>query len=158
MKIVVHTAIYGGYDVLKKQPKQTLDVDFVCHTDGEVKIEEGAKREVIKQGMNHGHPRLNAKRFRTHPSEVFPNYDIHIWMDGSGRLLSEKSVEHFIDCLGSGDIALFRNPERDTIEEEAVFCLNQKKYISMAGEALTKQTKFYERMGFDTRKTELTAT
>lgn len=32
-EVCIYTAIYGGYDDLMEQPKQSIDCDFVCFSD-----------------------------------------------------------------------------------------------------------------------------
>lgn len=124
-KVTVFTAIFWGYDYLKVQPEQTIDCKFVCFTDDKekLKIERWAEeqREVIEVDTNPDlHPRMRAKRHRTHPYEYFKG--TVMYMDGTARLKSEESVEFFVNQLEKWtDILCFQHPERSSITDEVWF-------------------------------------
>jgi len=68
------------------------------------------------------HPRIKAKRYRTHPYEHFDG--LVMYMDGTARLKRRDSVEFFTNQLKSNEIINFRHPERDCIVEEYLFIEN----------------------------------
>lgn len=149
--VTVYTAIFGNYDRLKKQPEQSIDVRYVCFTDSKsLQIEKWAeKQREIRyidlnsdeySGLKHLHPRLQAKYFRTHPYEFFKW--IVIYMDWTARLKSEKSLEFLSSSHQRWwDIICFKNPERDNILDEALFCQNNTdrfrkyKWLDMISQA-----------------------
>lgn len=100
MRICIYTAIYGGYDGLRPQPKQSIPTDFVCVTDAH--IAAPAPWKVIRDHRFPSlHPRLRAKWHKTHPHVIFGDgrllrpwrwllrrYTYTIWIDGSVQLIS----------------------------------------------------------------------
>ena len=75
IKVAIYTAIFGGYDVLKAQPEQKdIECNRFCFTDDpKIKIEKDAldQRNIRLCETQDMHPRMNAKRYRTHPFEIF---------------------------------------------------------------------------------------
>lgn len=61
-------------------------------------------------------PRLQARIVKTHMWQFVPGYDYYLWIDSSCRL---KSKRWFLDQLGDADIAVFKHPHRNTVQEEA---------------------------------------
>lgn len=137
-KVIIITSIYWKYDILKSQPKQTIPVEFVCFTeDDSFPVEKWADNQwdivvVNDPELDEMHPRMWAKRYRTHPFSALydiwtevEQWDIVIWMDWSARLLSEKSIENLLNqCPENFDICTFKHPERNDIYEEAQFCVD----------------------------------
>lgn len=50
--------------------------------------------------------------------EMFPGYDVYLWLDGSMSLQYPGSVTWFLEKLGDADIAVFKHPWRNTIKKE----------------------------------------
>lgn len=146
-KVTVYTAIYGGYDVLKRQPQQTIDVDFVCFSDWKEflseawaaqqrnlklkQVEETKQREESTKGheWQANHPRMQAKYIRMHPFEFFPNNEFVIYIDWSAKLLSPNSIEFFVSHFDpNADIMMRKHPVRDCIYDEAKASMEHLKY------------------------------
>jgi hypothetical protein len=127
MKIVVFTSIYWKYDILKKQPKQTVDCEFVCFCDHTPEIEEWAEWTIIHSSTyQHLNPRMQGKYIRMHPFQHI-NADIYIYVDWTLRFKSDNAVEDLIWQL-HGDILVFSHPERRTLDQEAQACIQQKLF------------------------------
>lgn len=131
-KIVVFTAIFGPHDTLKKQPKQTVPCKYICFTDQKnLLIEKWAEEQreiILKPNKKEYCDRMNAKRYRTHPFDYI-DASTYFYMDGTGRLLNDKSVEYFVrQLLPKSDILAYQHCERDCIYDEAMFSQYQHKY------------------------------
>lgn len=50
--------------------------------------------------------------------QMFPGYDVYIWMDGGMSLQRPDCVKWLLEQLGDADILLFRHPWRGTIKDE----------------------------------------
>lgn len=50
--------------------------------------------------------------------QMYPGYDIYLWLDGAFSLAKPESLKWFIDQLGDNDFAFFAHPNRKTIKEE----------------------------------------
>jgi len=147
--MIVYTANYGNHDVLKRQPKQTIDCRFVCFTDNpDVPQEDWANREIVVDvTYNHLHPRLESKRYRTHPFSIFPEEDVIMYMDSNARLGREDSVECLVELLENNDILAFKHPDRDCIYDEAKVCKIEKPRFKYLGLPLMEQVEYYRKQG-----------
>lgn len=155
-KVVVYTSIYGNFEDLKEQIKQTYSADFVFFTNNtelEGQIIKGWKavfdesidripKEVIEQYKTKSQniSRLEAKYHKCNPHLIFPDYDIAIWIDGSAVIKTENFVSDMVKLLGKNDVLFFKHPERDNILDEAIF---SKKFGKYDGFDLEAQAKFY---------------
>lgn len=50
--------------------------------------------------------------------QMFPGYDIYVWLDGSMSFPRDDSLQWFLDKLGDNDMAVFKHPWRNTAKEE----------------------------------------
>lgn len=78
-KIVVYTAIFGGYDGLLPQPRKK-GVDYICFTDRPLKVSPWKVIQVA--------PPLKdivrcARMYKVSPHRFLPDYEYSIWMDGN---------------------------------------------------------------------------
>lgn len=136
-KIVVYTAIFGGYDGL--QPALTPSV---CLTDGTVAaVESWELRVVESEGQD---PRRAARRCKILAHKYFPDADYTIWHDGNFRMLitPEEAIEKWlIRC----DLATFQHPHRRCIYAEAEVCIRKRKDDPAR---IREQVAEYKRQGF----------
>ncbi len=107
-KIAVVSANLGDFDHPVQHARQTVNYDPYLITD-----KEFPRRD---KSMT---PRLQARIVKTHMWDFAPGYDYYLWVDSSCRLSDENSVQWFLDKLGDGEIAVFKHPHRDTVQEEA---------------------------------------
>jgi len=67
--------------------------------------------------------------------EMLPDYDCYIWVDASCTLLHPESVAWFLEQLGNADIAVFKHPDRISIQDEYEFLQRKleegNKYLVM---------------------------
>lgn len=146
-RVTVYTAIYGWYDVLKRQLQQTIDVNFVCFSDWkdflaeagaaqqrDIKLQPVDKTKQRKESVKGhewqaNHSRMQAKYIRMHPFEFFPNNEFVIYIDWSARLLSNNSIEFFVSHFDpDADIMMRKHPVRDCIYDEAKASMEHLKY------------------------------
>lgn len=94
---------------------------YTAITDRKDKIRDDVK--VFRAYNRFKEPRLNAKIYKI-LSHLFIQGEFSIWIDGN--LFLKQPPEVFIQLLGGADIAVFRNPYRDCLYEEANACIKQK--------------------------------
>ena len=147
MRVCVYSAIYGGYDELKSQPKQTIECDFVCFTDAAGPARVGAWRMIRVGRSGPMHPRMRAKFFKINSHKVFPKgrlawhfnpvasllrqtpfYDALVWIDGSVQIKSARFIEEFVSHIGANGWTMFVHPDRDCIYNELIVSQNMRKY------------------------------
>lgn len=63
-------------------------------------------------------PRLQYRIPKMFGWEMFPDYDIYIWLDASMKLIHKDTISWLLLQLGNADMAFFKHPWRKTIKEE----------------------------------------
>ena len=143
MRAVVYTAIFGGYDTLKRPVPQDEPCDFICFTDARIPSRPESWR-IVHVGLDQKfHPRIQAKQFKLLSHSIFPggrlawryapfslrrSADLSIWVDASLQIKSASFVRDLRAALGERDWAMFVHPERDCIYDEARFSAEMIKY------------------------------
>jgi hypothetical protein len=124
MKIVVYTAIVGGYDVLRP-PHPDSDCPHYCFTDGNYECEGW---ETICINKKYATPRLDARRCKVlGPCELFQEYDISIWIDGAVREKVAINEDLTDKLLKGNDLARFSHRQRNCAWQEVDACVKSKK-------------------------------
>lgn len=106
MKVAVLSANLGNFDTPVDPVKQTVDITFHRFTDENFPPVTGLT------------PRLQYRIPKMFGWQMFPGYDIYIWLDGTFTLGRKDSVQWFLDQLGDNDFAFFKHPWRNTMKEE----------------------------------------
>ncbi len=112
MKVAILSANLGNFD--KPQPHLQLveghtgDYDIMHHmfTDQDFPPITG-----LSGRLQYRIPKLFGY-------EMFPGYDLYIWLDASMAIANIEAVLWFIKQLGDNDCAFFTHPWRETIKEE----------------------------------------
>ena len=86
MRVVVYTAIIGGYDTLNEPLVKPDGVDFVCFTDREMESETWEIRKVTPLYDDNTR---TARKYKVLPHRWFPEYDYAIWQDGNFQVVGE---------------------------------------------------------------------
>jgi len=131
MKIAVLTANLGEFDtpidpIAQKFPDGVESMMFHRWTDDDFP-------PII--GLT---PRLQYRIPKMFGWEMFPDYDIYIWLDGSMSLPRTDSCQWFLDKLGDADIACFKHPWRKNIEEEVNHI---EEYLQKGNDYITSRYK-----------------
>jgi Protein of unknown function (DUF616) len=111
MKICILTANLGNFDtpvnpVDQKLPEDSSRIKFQRYTDLEFPPITGLT------------PRLQYRIPKMFGWQMHPGFDYYIWLDGSVTFKREDCAQWFLDQLGDADMALFKHPFRNTIQEE----------------------------------------
>jgi len=117
MKIAIITANFGNFDKIIDPVEQSMTNDFYRFTD------ENFPRRHCSMSS-----RLQARIPKTFGWQMIPGYDYYIWVDSSCTLSHVDSVKWFIERCGDADLASFKHPNRNTIQEEADY---MKKRLAM---------------------------
>lgn len=162
MRVIVYTAIFGGYDELKPPVEQDVPCDYLCFTDTDMPKRVGPWRVIHVPANPALHPRMQAKRFKLLSHEVvkrgrlplatalasgllrFRRYDASLWVDGSIAIKGSHFVRTCVDGLSAAELAMFQHPERDCIFAEARQSLTMEKYN---GQRIAEQVAHYRRGG-----------
>ncbi len=80
-KVIIYTAIFGGYDELVEPDYIPEDCDFVCFTDSTHFKSDVWDIRVVKPYYEE--PVRNSRYYKTKPHVFFPDYEISLWIDGT---------------------------------------------------------------------------
>lgn len=139
MRVLVISARIGNVCNKNIPTQEGHDVKFVC-----LDSTNFATRE---KSMS---PRMVSKIPKMLAWELYPGYDMYIWMDSNFKFSSPKFVNWFIKKMGDKDALFFKHPHgRTTIKSEADFLINQQnkgdRYIidRCSGEDIENQINTY---------------
>ncbi len=112
MKVAILTAILGNFDtpvdpVEQELPEGVESVTFHRFTDEDFPPITGLT------------PRLQYRIPKLFGWEMFPGYDVYIWLDGSVTFKRPDCLKWFLDQLGDADFAFFKHPVRRNIRQES---------------------------------------
>lgn len=135
-KVAVLTAILGNFDT---------PVDPVVQ-DGISDVETTFHRFTDEDfppitGLT---PRFQYRIPKYFGWQMFPGHDTYIWLDGSVSLVRHDSLKWLLDQLGDADMAVFKHPYRQTIQEETDHLetyLNRSQGTSRGQDYLTARYK-----------------
>ena len=126
-KGVVYCAITGGYDALNEPTFVTGNVDYVLLTDTDECENVDSNWKTIKlenpQGLSA--PML-ARWAKTHPFELFPDYDWSVWVDGKLRIKGDIR-EYISTYKRENGMICFPHYTAKTIIDEASYIIQHKK-------------------------------
>lgn len=140
-RIVIFTAIFGDFDVLRKPSYYHPRFDYICFTD-QPRLRSRAW-EIRQTQLPFGSPRLMNRWVKMHPHLLLPEYDASIYIDGNVNLTSDP-LPLFEKYLSRGVIACPKHPDRDTIYEEVEACIRREKEDP---NKLKAQLAFYQKEG-----------
>lgn len=63
--------------------------------------------------------RLQARIAKMFGWQLLPGFDIYLWYDSSMKISNPKTVQWFLTKLGDADMAVFKHPNRNSVQEEA---------------------------------------
>lgn len=142
-KWVIYTAVFGGYDLLKKPEVVPEGFDFVAFVDQPQSV------PVEWQLRTFDYFDVDATRMarfvKTHPHLYFPEHEISIWLDAN--LLITGDLTGFVELMtGEHGVASFLHPHRNCLYEEAKE-INRRGGLDDPG-LVVEHVKRYEEMGY----------
>lgn len=125
-RVVVYTAVCGGYDRLVPYECLNPDFDYVVFTDSP--IEDCGYWDVRPMDYWHPEPIRMARHVKTHPHKYFKDYDVAIWLDAN-VLVRGNLQKYTSNILKNPDVPLWGipHPQRDCIYAEAEAVLQASK-------------------------------
>jgi GT2 family glycosyltransferase len=122
-RMVVYTAVVGGYDELKPPAFRPPNCEFVAFSEQPLRVEGW---EVRPLNYLHHDPTRAARFVKLHPHIYFPDCDHSIWIDANIGIQGDLSL--FFSCLAADDfIGTFIHPLRDCAYVEAQECIKLDK-------------------------------
>lgn len=126
-KIVIYTAISGGYDHLKPIPQNLQGYKFVCFTDKPTTTltDQGWELRPIANSDLDNTRKVRKIKILAH--EIFPEYEYSVWVDGSIALTNEAHTTIEKVATDNLELAAFSHPTRNCIYQEATECIIQHR-------------------------------
>lgn len=143
-KICVYTCITGNYDDLK-EVRIDEGIDYICFTNNKKIKSETWKIIYIEDNKLDNHY-LSRKIKMLGDSYLDKNYTLSIYVDAS--IIFKKSVKEFLSNyfdLEKDLLAACKHSVRNSINEEAVACIEQKKDNE---KTIRRQLSFYQEENF----------
>ena len=118
--IVVYTANFGGKDNLVEIKHIEPGVRYVYFTDTEV---ISSTWEVVIVEPKHD-PRKEARWYKTHSHELFPDAIYTVWKDA--RITLKHPIRFYINELNRKPVCFTKHPVRNCVYKEALTCIDFK--------------------------------
>jgi hypothetical protein len=110
MRIAILSANLGHFDPDVPNVKQDLssDVEVTYHqyTDKDFPPIAGLT------------PRMQYRIPKMFGWEMFPGYDLYLWIDGSLHIKNPDTITWYLKMIENTEIVLFKHPHRHTVDEE----------------------------------------
>jgi len=124
-KVVVYTAVFGGYNTLTLPDHLESDIDYVCFTDHS--INSFGVWKIRAAPYYHPDATRIARYVKTHPHNLLAEYDIAVWVDAN--IVIRGDVWKYINRVKDqkADIGFVSHPLRDCVYDEAEACKKLNK-------------------------------
>ncbi len=146
-KIVVYSAVFGGYDSIKEPLYVNDKIDYVMFTDQDLP-EDSAWRKydfTEKDGDIFYYDAYHKSKYvKIHPEVFFPDYDYSVWVDGNILIVADL-LPLVLRMSNLSFMATFNNPCHDDVYTEARFCVF---HDAVSLEKISKQVNAYRKEGF----------
>jgi hypothetical protein len=126
-RAVIYTALFGDYHQ-RLVPLPDIGIDAVAFTDDIVKAAPGWKTVVVPFPDKTIHPRMQAKWFKLFPHELFPEYDVSIWIDAGWLTVNRNVAVEMTPFLKETNICFFPHRRNQTLLEELYETMALEKY------------------------------
>ena len=140
-RIVIYTAVAGGYDNLQPPLVRPPNCDFVAFSDQPLQVDGWQIRPF---NYLHHDPTRSARFVKLHPHVYFADYDHSIWVDGNIGIRGD--IREFCARLtDESPLGIFVHPLRDCVYVEANECIKRNKDHA---QIITRQVERYRESGF----------
>jgi hypothetical protein len=117
-RTVVYSAVFGGYDPVMPVVTATPDADFVLLTDVARRVPAPWIVRTVDVGVAGADPRMKNRWCKMHATELFPDHDLSMYVDGHLQLLGDLTPL-LRDFTASGaPIGLMPHPKSFSAEHE----------------------------------------
>lgn len=140
INLVIYTAIFGNYDILKPPKIINPDVKYICFTD---KIIECPPWEIVVVNPEFQDSRRENRKYKILSHKYFPGFEYSIYIDGNFIMMRDLS-KYVKKWLDNNDIAVLKHPKRRCLYDEAEYLI----LIGGEKEILRSQINRYKAEGY----------
>lgn len=143
-KIVVFTALTGGYDKPVRHEYLDPEIDYIIFSDEPV--HNSGFWQVRPLDFWHPDKVRMARRIKTNPHVYLEGYDIAVWIDAN--VIIRQDIKKYIQKLSSqtnAPLAGIPHPLRSCTYQEAQIIVESNRDI---GSRVTRQMRAYDTLGF----------
>lgn len=131
MKICLYTAIFGGYETLKK-PIKIEGLEYICFTDNKNLKSDIWTIKYIERPLDIP-ASFFYKKIKCLSHEYLPEYDITIWLDGNFVVKDKNYLNFLLSNFKTNKLMLYKHfclagIPRDCLYDEAKYSLTFPKY------------------------------
>lgn len=119
--VLIYTANFGGYDTIRSQVAQDIDVDWIALVDDGATIAP-APWCTVHVTPQCEHPNLAAKVYKAQPPWELGEWTHAIWIDSNMQITDSMMARQALACLHDG-MAVWKHPRRDCVYDEGNICL-----------------------------------
>jgi hypothetical protein len=122
-KVIVFSAIFGGYDDVKEPLYENIGVDFILFTDNRrIKSKRWQIVYVNSKSIDKD-PQRAARYVKVNPQLFLPeNHTMSIWVDANYRIMA-RNITDIIRGNTQYDMITYRHPKRNGAYDEIKACL-----------------------------------
>jgi len=154
-ELVVYSAITGGKNTINEVVHPDPKVRYICFSDSPgIKSDtweiHSVDKDIIQRFTSHNGLVDNnrvAKKYKLQPHTIpeINSAEISLWVDGSITLKMQKISKFMRNMLIGSRFRVFKNPQRESVEEEVEYCVQNKKDRA---DLLLLQLMHYKKEGF----------
>ena len=123
MNLVIYTAIFGGYDILKPPRVSNKNIRYICFTD---RFMTCPPWKIIYVKSEFKDKRRESRKYKILSHRYFKDFEYSIYLDGNFEILEDLS-KYVSKWLDKNQIAVRKHPERNCLYDEAKGCIKWKK-------------------------------
>jgi len=123
-RIVIYTAIFGKYDILRNPLYVDQKIDYICYTNDKYLTSEIWDIRYID--CEQDNMPLEVRKYKCMPHRFLSEYDISVWIDA--RMQIKNSILEYIkENMRNTGMLFFPHSERDCVYQEGAACITQHK-------------------------------
>jgi hypothetical protein len=144
MKICLYTAIFGGYETLKR-PLKIDGLDYICFTDNKDLKSDFWEIRYVEKPLNVP-PSMYYKKIKCLSHKYLPKYETTIWLDGNFIVKNKNYLNFLLKNFKTNKLMLYKHVclagmPRNCAYEEGKYSMTISKY---SREKLNSQLNEYE--------------
>ena len=126
-KVLLYTAVFGGYDRIQPVSLASSDVDVIAFTDKATEVPKGWEKVLVDRVDDFSDRKMN-RMLKMVPEQLHytGDYDALIYLDGSMNP-RPNLVPAIVEMLQKREAVMLKHPERERVDQEIEACVKLGK-------------------------------